>query len=62
MADDANRFRKQAEGCRQHAARAVGPVEKEQWHRLSEEWLKLAQATEASQQRPPQRDVVTTAR
>jgi hypothetical protein len=58
MADDANRFRKQAEECRQHAARAVGPLEKEQWHRLSEEWLKLAQATEDGRL-PPQPDVVT---
>jgi hypothetical protein len=58
MADDANRFRKQAEGCRQQAATAVGPLEKEQWHRLSEEWLKLARATEEGRL-SPERDAVT---
>jgi hypothetical protein len=51
MADDANRFRKQAEECRQHAAKTVGPLEKEQWQRLSEEWLKLAQAAEEGRSR-----------
>jgi hypothetical protein len=58
MANDANRFRKQAEECRRHAARVVGAVEKEQWHRLSEEWLKLAQATEEGRSRSSE-NVVT---
>jgi hypothetical protein len=44
MADDAQGFRKQAE----EAAKAVSPLEKEQWQRLSEEWLKLAQSVERS--------------
>jgi hypothetical protein len=47
MVDDAHRFRKQAEECRQQAVKAVGSLEKAQWLRLSEEWLKLAQSAEA---------------
>jgi hypothetical protein len=46
MADDTDKFRKLAEECRQQAAKAVSPIEKQQWLRLSEEWLKLAQAAE----------------
>jgi hypothetical protein len=37
-----------AEECRQQAAKAIGPLEKDQWQRLSEEWLKLAQSVERS--------------
>jgi hypothetical protein len=42
MSDDyAARFRKQAEECREHAAKAVNPIDKEAWLRLAEEWLKM---------------------
>lgn len=40
--DDAERFRKQAEQAREHAARAYSPLDKEAWLRVAEEWLKLA--------------------
>jgi hypothetical protein len=46
-ADDAARYRKQAEEARQHAERAVSPFDKEAWLRIAEEWLKLAQSLEA---------------
>jgi hypothetical protein len=42
MSDDAARFRKQAEECREQAARALSPLDKEAWLRVAEEWLKLA--------------------
>jgi hypothetical protein len=48
MSDDyAARFRKQAEECREEAAKAVSPIDKEAWHRLAEEWLKMASSVDA---------------
>ncbi|MEA2914148.1 MAG: hypothetical protein QOJ15_6229 [Bradyrhizobium sp.] len=44
--DDADRFRKQAEDCREQAAKAVSPLDKEAWLRVAEEWLKLALSVE----------------
>jgi hypothetical protein len=44
--DDAVRFRKQAEECREQAARAISPLDKESWLRVAEEWLKLAMTVE----------------
>lgn len=41
---DADRFRKEAEECRELAAQTMSALDKETWLRLSEEWLKLAQA------------------
>jgi hypothetical protein len=49
MSDDANKFRKQAEECREQAAKAISPLHKEAWLRTAEEWLKLAQAAEGRQ-------------
>jgi hypothetical protein len=43
---NAGRYRKQAEEARQHAVKAVGPLEKEAWLKIAEEWLKLAQSVE----------------
>jgi hypothetical protein len=42
--DDAARFRKQAEECREQAAKAISPLDKEAWLRTAGEWLKLGQA------------------
>jgi hypothetical protein len=44
--DDAARFRKQAEECREQAAKAVSTLDKEAWLRVAEEWLKLAVSVE----------------
>ena len=44
--DDTDRFRKQAEDCRQQAAKAVSPLDKEAWLRVAEEWIKLAMSVE----------------
>jgi hypothetical protein len=44
--DDAARFRKQAEECRQQAERAISPLDKEEWLRVAGEWIKLAQSAE----------------
>ena len=49
--DDADRYRKQAEECRQQARKAVSPLDKEAWLRVAEEWLKLAQSNEESRRR-----------
>jgi hypothetical protein len=44
--DDASRFRKQADECREQAAKAVSPLDKEAWPRVAEEWIKLAMSIE----------------
>jgi hypothetical protein len=46
MADDADRFRKQAEECREQAEKAMSPLDKEAWLRLAGEWIKLAMTAE----------------
>jgi hypothetical protein len=43
---DADGFRKQAEECREQAAKAISPLDKEEWLRLAAEWIKLAQSAE----------------
>jgi hypothetical protein len=37
MSDDAVRFRKQAEQCREQAAKALSPLDKEAWLRVAED-------------------------
>jgi hypothetical protein len=44
---DSARFRKQAEECREQAAKAISPLDKEAWLRVAEEWLKLASSVES---------------
>jgi hypothetical protein len=44
--DDAARFRKQAEECRQRAERAISQHDKEAWLRVARDLIKLAQAAE----------------
>jgi hypothetical protein len=44
--DEAARFRKQAEECREQAAKAFSPLDKEAWLRTAEEWIKLAMSVE----------------
>jgi hypothetical protein len=46
MSDDAARFRQQASECREQAAKAVNPIDKEAWLRVAEDWLKLATSTD----------------
>jgi len=40
-------FRKNADECRQFAAKAIKPAIKAGWLTLAENWLKLAQIAEA---------------
>jgi hypothetical protein len=47
MSDDATRFRKQAEEARDYASRVHGPLDREAWLRVAEEWIKLAESAEA---------------
>jgi hypothetical protein len=44
--DDAARFRKQADECREQASKAFSPLDKEAWLRTAEEWIKLAMSVE----------------
>jgi len=43
---DADRFRREAEECRQMAAQALHPVDKDAWLKLAADWLKLAEKAE----------------
>ena len=47
MLDDAAKFRKQADECREQAERAINPLDKERWLRLARDWTKMAQDAEA---------------
>ncbi len=38
----ANRYRREAEECRQNAEKAMRPVDREAWLRLAADWAKLA--------------------
>ena len=53
MTADAERFRQEAEVCRQQAEKAVNPLDKGAWLRLAAEWLTLAQG--ADQREAPKR-------
>jgi len=44
--DDVERYRMQAEQCREQAARAVSPLDRDAWLRAAEDWLCLAHAIE----------------
>jgi hypothetical protein len=39
---EAAKFRQQADECREQAAKAISPLDKEAWLRVAEEWLRLA--------------------
>ncbi len=41
-------FQKNAEECRQLAAKAIKPATRATWLKLADDWLKLAQITEAT--------------
>jgi hypothetical protein len=45
-ADDATRFRKQAEEAKEQASKTISQLDKEAWLRVAEEWLKLALSVE----------------
>jgi hypothetical protein len=40
---DADRFRKEAEECRQQSQLTVSQLDKEAWLRLAADWIKLAE-------------------
>jgi hypothetical protein len=40
--NDEERYRKEAEDCRQMAARAISPLHREAWLKLAGDWLRLA--------------------
>jgi erythromycin esterase-like protein len=44
---EADRFRKQADECREQAERAINPLDEERWLRLTRDWTKMAQDAEA---------------
>jgi hypothetical protein len=48
---DAERFRAEAEECRQQAEKAINPLDKEAWLKLAAEWIRLAQDAEGRRSR-----------
>ena len=40
------RYRREAEECRQRAERALRPADKDAWLRLAADWARLAEGTE----------------
>jgi hypothetical protein len=50
MSEDAAIYRQRADECREQAAKAIGPLDREAWLRLAEEWLKLAKSAERRDQ------------
>ena len=46
---DANKYRREAEECRQNAESALRPIDREAWLRLAADWEKLAEGTELSE-------------
>jgi hypothetical protein len=43
---DGEHYRNQSEECRQMAAKAVSPTDKEAWLHLAEDWLRLAESVD----------------
>lgn len=43
---DAERFLKEADECRQMAARAINPADRDGWLKLANDWMKLASEAE----------------
>lgn len=52
---DADRFRREADECRQLAEKSVSALDKEAWLRLANEWLKLAEGATSRQRRGQER-------
>jgi hypothetical protein len=48
---EAERFRKEAEECREQAEKAISPLDKEAWLRLAADWIKPAQNAEERRSR-----------
>ena len=59
---DAERFRKEAEECRDWAARAINPTDKEAWLHLAADWIRLAEDAEQRHPRKPPQFAASSAR
>ena len=46
--DDAEKFLKEAEECHRQAAKALNDYYKEDWLRMADEWIRLAQSIEST--------------
>ena len=44
----ADEFRKNADECRQQAAKSFNPLDKERWLMIAEHWLRMAQEADAA--------------
>jgi hypothetical protein len=47
MADSAERYRQNADDCRQRSLQARTPADKANWLKIAEEWQKLAEEVDA---------------
>ena len=46
---DAERYRRLAEECRQQAAKAISPLDREAWLKLAADWLSMLHYAEQGQ-------------
>jgi uncharacterized alpha-E superfamily protein len=55
MWDRVDQFRRQAQDCKDRAAGARDPIDRDAWLKLAEEWLALARSNKAAEdlQNPP---------
>lgn len=53
MWDRVDRFRREAQDCKDRAAGARDPIDGDAWLKLAEDWLVLARVSEAGEQNPP---------
>jgi hypothetical protein len=51
MTEEADRYRRPAQECRDEAAKAISPIDKDSWLRLADEFTKLARADEEAQRK-----------
>jgi hypothetical protein len=49
MSDSAERYRQNADDCRQRSLQARTPADKANWLRIAEEWQKLAEDVDAAE-------------
>jgi hypothetical protein len=45
----ADEYRQNAVECHEQAAKSIAPHDKQQWLKIAEHWVKLAEATEQSE-------------
>jgi hypothetical protein len=56
MTEETDKYRRLAQVCRDEAAKAISPIDKDRWLRLADEFRKLARADEKAADEEAQRN------